>query len=58
MKTTLKYSSLLLQWLSSRTHTITNVCKDKGERTGMSISITTMENSMEVPQKTKSRTAI
>jgi hypothetical protein len=46
-------TSLLLEWLSSRTQTTTHVGKNMGKRSphtplmGMSVSTTTMENCME-----------
>jgi hypothetical protein len=56
--------SLLLQWLPSRTQTTTNVgedvrIKEPSCTAGGNVNkYTTMENSMEAPQKAKNRTAI
>ena len=57
-------TSHLSEWLSSKSLQITNAGEDvrKGNPwtllVGMKIGAATMENSMEVPQKTKNRTAI
>jgi hypothetical protein len=54
----------LLEWLLSRTQTTTNVGENVGKRNphtllvGMKISITSMENSMEAPQKTENKAVI
>jgi hypothetical protein len=54
----------LLEWLSQRTQKTTKVGKDVEEKNThtllvrMQIAITTIEDSMAVPQKTKNRTAI
>jgi hypothetical protein len=50
-------TSLLLEWLSQRTQT-TNTGKDVCVGGRVSISVTTMENSMEAPQKPKNKTDI
>ena len=63
IKTTMRYH-LTSEWLSSKSVQGTNVGKDVGKREppytlmGMLIGATTMDSSMEVPQKTRSRTSI
>ena len=57
-------TSHLSEWLSSKRTKITNVCNMCRKRNpctllvGMSIGAATMENSTEVPQKTKNRATI
>jgi hypothetical protein len=63
LKSRANSTSLLLQWLSSRTQTAP-VGEDVGKRNphtllvGLYISIITMGKSMEIPQKSKNRTAV
>ena len=65
IKTTMRYQSHLPEWLSSKSLQIANVSKVLEKRellcillVGMLIGATTVENSLEVPQKTKDRTTV
>ena len=55
IKNTVSYHLIPIEWLSSKWPQITNAGKDVSRTMflGMYIGIATMENSMEVPQKTK-----
>jgi hypothetical protein len=59
-----QFTSLLLEWLLTRTQT-TNFGEEVGKKgtlhillAGIQVSTTTMENTMEMSQKTKNRTAL
>jgi hypothetical protein len=64
IKTTLKISSHLLEWPKSRERTTTHASEDVAKQehysllVGVQISITTIESSMEIPQKVEVRIAI